>query len=75
MIVSHTDRQEHGPYVTLNGEKLDTVCKYNYLGVVIDNDLTFSTFLINEKCNKISTRKYQRSRLRKFITGNIACLI
>ena len=63
-----------GPNVMLNGEILDVVHKYNYLGVIIDDDLTFNSFL-TEKCNKVNVRIYKLSRLRKFITSKIACLV
>ena len=58
----------------LQGEKLDVVHSYNYLGVIIDDGLSFEGFL-KEKCNKINTRIYQLGKLRKYITSDIACLI
>ena len=74
MIVCPPANLSLGPEVKLNGESLDIVHKYNYLGVTIDDDLSFDSFL-SEKCNKVNVRVYQLSRLRKFITSNIACLI
>ena len=74
MVICPTRRPDICPAVVLNGEKLDTVRKYNYLGVYIDDDLTFESYL-NEKCNKVNVRIYQLGRLRKFITSGIACLI
>ena len=62
------------PPIFLNGEKLDIIRKYKYLGVVIDDDLSFNGFL-NEKCNRVNVRIYQLGKLRMFITSNIACLI
>ena len=74
MIVNPSNRTAFGPKVILNQEQLDLVHKYNYLGVVIDDDLNFDSFL-TEKCNKVNVRIYQLSRLRKYITSKIACLI
>ena len=39
----------------LNGEVLDTVHIYNYLGVKLDDKLSFDSFL-KEKCNKVNMR-------------------
>ena len=61
-------------HVLLNGEILDIVHVYNYLGVKIDDKLSFEPFL-KEKCNKVNMRIYQLSRLRKYITRNVASLI
>ena len=63
-----------GPNVTLNSEQLDIIHKYKYLGVIIDDDLNLNSFL-SEKCNQVNARIYQMSRLRKYITSKIACLI
>ena len=60
--------------VTLNGETLDIVTNYNYLGVIIDDGLTFENFL-NDKCNKLNARVYQLGKLRKYVTNDIASLI
>ena len=60
--------------VLLNGEILDIVHIYNYLGVKIDDKLSFEPFL-REKCNKVNMRIYQLSKLRKYITINVASLI
>ena len=60
--------------MTLNGEHLDVVDSYNYLGVIIDNGLTFEKFL-TAKGNKVNSRIYQLGKLRKCITSDIACTI
>ena len=70
MVVCPPGQLLTGPGVMLNGEILDVVHKYNYLGVIIDDDLTFNSFL-NEKYDKVN----QLSRLRKLSTSKIACLI
>ena len=41
---------------------------------MLEDDLSFDSFL-KEKCNKVNVRVYQLSRLRKFITSRISCLI
>ena len=53
---------------------LGNVTSYTYLGVIIDNNLTFNDFL-KEKCDKINIRLYQLIKMRKHITSNIACMI
>ena len=58
----------------MNGEVLDVVHNYNYLGVKIDDKLSFESFM-REKCNKVNMRIHQLSKLRKFITTNVARLI
>ena len=50
---------------------LDNVEMYNYLGVIIDDNLTFDEFL-KQKCNKINQRLYQLIKVRKFVILNIA---
>ena len=46
----------------------------NYLGVILDDQLTFDSF-VKEKCNKVNMRVYQPGKMRKYITSNIASLI
>ena len=55
----------------LNRSQLDTVRNYNYLGVTIDDCLNFDVFL-TEKYNKANLRVHQLSKLRKFITSQVA---
>ena len=74
MIVSPPSRLADTVKVRLNGELLDTVNNYNYLGVIIDDKLTFESFL-KAKCNKVNVRIYQLGKLRKFITSKIASTI
>ena len=74
MIVSPPNSESAQCNVQLNGEVLDTVHHYNYLGVIIDDRLCFDSFL-KEKCNKVNMRVYQLSKLRKYITSNVASLI
>ena len=74
MIVSPPKKPVEENTVMLGDEKLDTVNNYNYLGVIIDDRLTFEKFL-KAKGNKVNSRIFQLGKLRKFITSNIACTI
>ena len=74
MIVSPSHSVHDNINVTLNGEHLDLVHNYNYLGVVIDDRLTFVEFL-KLKCNKTNVRVYQLGKIRKYLKPNIAALI
>ena len=60
--------------VSLNGEPLDIVHSYNYLGVKIDNNLTLDS-LLKEKGNKVNIRIFQLCKLPKYITKYVANLI
>ena len=61
-------------HIKMGQVTLDNVTSYNYLGVIIDNKLTFNDFL-KDKCDKINNRLYQLIKMRKSITSNIACII
>ena len=74
MIVTTQNHVDVMDRVSLNGETLDLVRNYNYLGVKIDDKLTFDAFL-KEKGNKVNVRIYQLQKLRKYITKKVACLI
>ena len=60
--------------ICLNGESLEDVHKYSYLGVVVDDHLSFNDF-IDQKYNKVNMRLFQLKRLRPYITHDIACRI
>ena len=60
--------------VYVDGEILDNVHSYNYLGVVVDDMLSFADF-VEQKYNKVNMRLYQLKRLRPYITKDIACTI
>ena len=47
---------------------------YNYLGLLVDNKLSFDEF-VNAKYNKVNFRIIQLIRLRKYITEEIAVTI
>ena len=74
MILCPFNAVKRNDCVLLNDMKLDLVHSYNYLGVIIDDSLTFANFL-KEKGNKMNVRIYQLGRMRKYITSNIASLI
>ena len=74
MILLPSKAVADGNRVLLNGTKLDVVHCYNYLGVIIDDTLTFANFL-RDKCNKVNVRIYQLGRMRKYLSNNIASLI
>ena len=57
--------------VKVNGEYLDNVHSYNYLGVVVDDTLSYTDF-VEQKYNKVNMRLYQLKRLRPYITNDIA---
>ena len=50
----------------LIGKLLDQVSSYNYLGVSIDENLTFENFF-KEKYGKVYSRVYQLSKMRKYM--------
>ena len=74
LILSPPNHVTSNENVILAGETLDIVANYSYLGVIIDDGLTFEKFL-NDKCNKVKACIYQLGKLRKFITSDIACHI
>ena len=74
MIVSPVQNVQQSIPVTLSGAQLDIVHSHNYLGVVIDDKLTFEEFL-KIKCNKNNVRIYQLGKSRKFLRPNSATLI
>ena len=76
MLVAPTSMRELSPQidVKMGDTTLDNVAMYCYLGVIIDNALTFNEFL-KGKCDKINLRLYQLIKMRKYITSDIACTI
>ena len=60
--------------VQMGNITLDNVLSYNYLGVIIDNQLCFEQFL-KSKCSKINLCLYQLGKMRKYITADIANVI
>ena len=74
MILGPTNADNPSLRVSLNGEVLDIVHSYNYLGVTVNDMLSFDNFL-KEKCGRVNARVYQLSKLRKYVTTNTACLI
>ena len=60
--------------ITLYNERLENVCKYNYLGVIVDSCLSLSEF-VDDKYKKVNLRVHQLGKIRKFVTADIACSI
>ena len=60
--------------ILLCGSSLDNVHTYNYLGVIVDNELSFQQF-VDDKYNKVNFRVYQLKRIRPYINSDIACRI
>ena len=73
MFIS-SDKDTTGKYVTMYDENLENVCKYNYLGVIIDNKLSFKEF-VDDKYKKVNLRVYQLGKIRKYISADTACTI
>ena len=65
---------DYTPSIEMNGECLENVMHYNYLGVVIDSRLEFDMFL-KEKYNKVNLCVYQLGQMRKYITARIASIV
>ena len=74
LIVDVQDIVPHYPKPQLQGQYLDQVHAYNYLGVSIDDKLSFGKFL-REKYGKVHSRVYQLGRMRRYINAKTACLI
>ena len=60
--------------IKLCGSSLDNVHTYTYLGVIVDNDLSFQQFA-DDKYNKVNFRVYQLKRIRLYINSDIVCPI
>ena len=75
MIVYKDKIDSHDqPIVKVKNSSLDNVYSYNYLGVIIDDMLSFDKF-VEDKYNKANFRIYQLSKIRKYITVPIAEVI
>ena len=74
LIVDLQNDTTNYPKPKLNGQPLDQVDSYNYLGVSIDSKLEFDQFL-REKYGKVHCRVNQLSKMRKYIDCNTALLI
>ena len=73
MLLSSRSKRDDAliPDVKMGNILLDNVTLYCYLGVVIDNNLTFREFL-KGKCDKINLCLYQLIKMRKYVTLAIA---
>ena len=75
-IVNRSDltKDKSCPTTKLNGIQLEEVDKYNYLGVIVDNKLSFADFM-DDKYNKVNARIYQLKQLRPYVSEDIACRV
>ena len=62
------------PVFKINIMALEHVQSYNYLGVIVDDILSFEKF-VEDKYNKTNFQIYQLSKIRKYITASIAEVI
>ena len=62
------------PSIKLNGLKNENVHDYNYLGVIIDDKLSFDD-MVDAKYKKINVRIHQLGKLRKYVNSEIAQVI
>lgn len=70
----HSKLRNYDPKLTMNGKLVETVCTYEYLGVLLNNNLTLTehvTQMIGIVSSKINTLAYQR----KYIGQQVALII
>ena len=60
--------------LSLNGNILNRVCSYKYLGFILDDHLNFNKH-ITEMCNILTHKLYVLSKIRKYITSEACILI
>ena len=74
LIVDPMKFAENYPCPKSNGQALERVNSYNYLGVSIDESLLFDKFL-REKYGNLHARVHQLGQIRKYIGANTASVI
>ena len=74
LVVDPLKISQNYPCPKLNGQYLERIHAYNYLGISIDENLNFDKFL-REKYGSINSRVHQLGHMRKYIEANAACLI
>ena len=57
--------------IYMEGECLENVQRYNYLGVMVDNRFSFGDFG-DQKYSKANLREYQLKQLRPYMNSDIA---
>ena len=62
------------PVLKVQHMELGNVHKYNYLGVLVDDNLLFDEF-VDDKYNKVNVRILQLMRMRQYITTDTALTI
>ena len=60
--------------LSLNGNILNRVCSYKYLGFILDDHLNFNKH-INDMCNILTHKLYILSKIRRYITVEASILI
>ena len=73
VYMERIDSQEL-PVLRINNMALENVQSYTYLGVIVDDILSFDTF-VEEKHNKTNFQIYQLSKIQKYVTASIAEVI
>ena len=61
-------------HITIHGEKVERVNKFSYLGVTLDQHLTFDAFA-KQVINRVSTKIYQLRKLKQFLSNKAALLV
>ena len=77
MIVSTSTRLKRIgdiPHFKILGQNVQIVSQYNYLGVILDNEMSLSPLLKNIK-KRISNRMFQLRKIRKYVNTHAATLI
>ena len=62
------------PPVVLNNQVVEVVNQYKYLGILVDNKLTFET-QVDAVCKKVHQRMYFYRKLRNFSVDNTFILV
>ena len=76
MIFHHRQRNisKYRPLLKINGQTIDRVSEFNFLGLIIDEHLTWDAH-IQKTSNKISRALGIMSRLKRFLPRNVLRLI
>ena len=62
------------PVIRANGEQIEFVKNYSYLGIVLDNKLQFNDHIKNN-IKKAGHKLYMLSRVRQYVNTNTALTI
>ena len=67
-------KEDDPPIIKVNSEPIDNVQTYHYLGIDLDNGLSYDKIL-NSMFNKANRKLYMLKRIRPYITNHIANLV